>query len=76
MNNNNPRITIVTVCYNAIIDIECTIKSVINQKYSNIEYIIIDGGSKDGTVDIIKKKYIPIKYLSGNQNQIRVFMMQ
>ena len=50
-----PLISIITVCYNAIHDIERTILSVINQTYPNIEYIIIDGGSIDGTLDVIKK---------------------
>lgn len=55
-----PLISIVTVTYNAADTLEKTINSVICQKYKNIEYIIIDGDSKDGTVDIIKKyaKYI------------------
>lgn len=48
-------VTIITVTYNAEKYIEQTIKSVIYQDYSNIEYIIIDGASSDGTVDIIKK---------------------
>ena len=52
---NNPKVTIITVSYNAVETIEKTIKSVIDQTYNNIEYIIIDGGSKDGTVNIIKK---------------------
>ena len=52
---NNPRITVVTVCFNAVDVIEKTILSVINQTYSNVEYILIDGHSSDGTVDIIKK---------------------
>ena len=52
---NNKKITIITICYNAIETIEKTIQSVINQTYPNIEYIIIDGASTDGTVDIIKK---------------------
>lgn len=48
-------ITIVTVVYNGVNEIENTILSVINQTYNEIEYIVIDGASKDGTVDIIKK---------------------
>lgn len=55
MENSKPKITVVTVCFNAVNEIEKTILSVINQTYDNIEYIVIDGGSKDGTVDIIKK---------------------
>lgn len=50
-----PRITVVTISFNAIDAIEATILSVINQTYKNVEYIVIDGGSKDGTYDIIKK---------------------
>ena len=50
-----PLRAVVTVSYNAIATIEQTIVWVINQKESSIEYIIIDGGSTDGTFDIIKK---------------------
>ena len=49
------KITIITVSYNAVATIEQTISSVVHQDYPHIEYIIVDGGSTDGTVDIIKK---------------------
>jgi glycosyltransferase involved in cell wall biosynthesis len=52
---NNPLISIITVVYNGVATLEQTILSVINQTYKNIEYIIIDGDSTDGTIDIIKK---------------------
>ena len=50
-----PLVSIITVVYNGEKYLEETIKSVIGQSYPNIEYIIIDGGSMDGTLDIIKK---------------------
>lgn len=50
-----PTLSVITVVYNNVSDIERTIRSVINQTYSNIEYIVIDGGSSDGTFDVISK---------------------
>jgi glycosyltransferase involved in cell wall biosynthesis len=55
-------ITIITVVYNGVKYLEETIKSVLNLPYDNIDYIVIDGGSIDGTVDIIKKYESRISY--------------
>lgn len=49
----HPLISVITVVYNDHVHIEQTIISVLNQTYDNMEYIIIDGGSKDGTMEII-----------------------
>ena len=49
------KVSIVTVCYNSDRTIEDTLKSVLSQKYDNIEYIVIDGGSTDTTNEIIDK---------------------
>ncbi len=49
------KISIVTVCYNSAATIEKTIVSVQQQTYKNIEHIIVDGCSRDGTIEIVKK---------------------
>lgn len=59
---NKSLISIVTVVYNGEKHLEQTIQSVISQTYDNVEYIIIDGGSTDGTLDIIKKYENQIDY--------------
>jgi len=61
-NLKKPSLSIITVVYNGERYLEQTIKSIINQTYNNIEYIIIDGASTDGTIDIIKKYEDHIDY--------------
>lgn len=56
------KISVITVCLNAEKTLESCIKSVVNQQYENLEYIIIDGGSTDKTVEIIKKYKNQISY--------------
>jgi len=51
----HPKFSIITVVYNNVRDIEHTITSVVNQTYDNIEYIVIDGESSDGTLAVIQK---------------------
>lgn len=57
-----PLISIITVTYNVENSIEETLLSVINQNFNNFEYIIIDGGSRDGTIDVIKRYQDKIHY--------------
>ena len=49
------KISVITVSYNAVDVIERTIQSVARQRYDDYEYIIVDGNSNDGTVDVIKR---------------------
>lgn len=49
------KISIITVTYNSAATVRNTIESVLKQEYNNYEYLVVDGGSKDGTVDIIKE---------------------
>lgn len=59
------RVSVITVCYNRKATIEQSIKSVLDQDYPNIEYIVVDGNSSDGTQDVIKSYSDKItKYIS------------
>lgn len=59
----NPKISIITITYNSEKTLEYTIKSVISQEYDNLEYLIIDGGSTDKTLQIIDEYRDNISYV-------------
>ncbi|WP_307758483.1 glycosyltransferase [uncultured Mediterranea sp.] len=54
-NHPTPKFSVITVCYNAETTLEDTIQSVISQTYHHVEYIIVDGASKDRTMDIVNR---------------------
>lgn len=60
-----PKISIVTPTLNQVDFIEQTIQSVLRQNYPNLEHIVIDGGSKDGTISILRKYQKYLKWISG-----------
>jgi glycosyltransferase involved in cell wall biosynthesis len=64
-----PRITLVTPVYNGVRYIEETIRSVVYQGYPNLEYIVVDGGSSDGTVDIIRQYQKHISWWVSRRDQ-------
>lgn len=64
------KISIVTAAFNSAATIKDTIESVLSQDYPNIEYIVADGGSKDGTVEILKSYGDKIKWISEKDSGI------
>jgi glycosyltransferase involved in cell wall biosynthesis len=57
------KITIITPCFNGVQTIESCISSIRSQTYQNIEHIVIDGGSSDGTIEILDR--LNVRYVSG-----------
>ena len=65
---DKPLVSIITVVFNGATTLEDTIRSVLQQTYDNIEHIIIDGGSNDGTLDIIRKYDAQVDYWLSEQD--------
>ena len=59
-----PRISLVTVSYNAADYIDATLSSVLSQRYPDLEYILLDGGSRDGTMDIVARHRAGLSHVS------------
>lgn len=68
-NSDSPLVTVITVVFNGKQELESTILSVLNQSYSNVEYILVDGRSTDGTLDILHKYEDSIDYWVSEQDQ-------
>lgn len=63
------KISIITVCLNAVHSVDCSIASVINQTYDNIEFVVIDGGSTDGTLDVFDRYRDRIDYFESEPDR-------
>ena len=63
-----PLISVVTVVFNGVDMLEQTIRSIVSQTYPNVEFIVIDGGSTDGTIDLIKKYEHKISYWTSEKD--------
>ena len=69
MGENFPRITIITPVFNNVHFIESCILSILNQNYPNLEYIVIDGGSNDGTLEIIENYAEKLTYFISEKDR-------
>lgn len=67
--NTQPKLSIITVVYNAAGLIERTVKSVLEQNYSNIEFVVVDGASSDGTLEILEKYSSRIAVLESGKDK-------
>jgi glycosyltransferase involved in cell wall biosynthesis len=68
--NLDIKFSIITPCYNSVDTIRATIESVLSQNYNNIEYIIIDGGSTDGTLEVIHEYIASLSIISEQDDGI------
>ncbi len=59
---NTPLFSIITICYNNVVELKRVVDSVVEQRFQNFEYIVIDGGSTDGSVDYLKSRHLEIDY--------------
>ncbi len=64
-----PKLSVITIVYNNVRDIERTLLSVLNQTYPNIEYIVVDGASTDGTLELLKKYEYKLSKLITEKDQ-------
>jgi len=63
-----PKISIITIVYNGVQEIEATIKSILCQNYPELEYIIIDGSSTDGTQQVIEQFLPKLAYFESEKD--------
>ena len=63
-----PLVSVITVVFNGVGILPDTIQSIEKQSYKNVEYIVVDGCSTDGTIDIIKKSPVITKWISEKDN--------
>lgn len=73
---NNPKISIVTVVYNNVSTVARTIEDTLQQTYQNLEYVVVDGASTDGTINVIKQYNDRLQWISEPDHGIYDAMMK